>query len=292
MLVLRVALLLSTAHGFMVTAGPRCSASMSTRRSFVVAASDIDKCCAGPPCPPQGARPLIRARAVASPPQDCRRRVPTPVRLGLQVRRHHEGAHALHTAVHMHMQQHAMHAQALQNARSPAPRCAALHANPQIGSTAPDAIQAQAESRGGGMRRAAEGCPSHDAPSVKEGGLCSCTPLTVPPPISVQRMIRDATGNTKYEFGDGSKALADGSKDAAEKAREAVVAMAHTVGIGQRTYARACEYELPRPCSVPPRPFTHPPTRPGIDPRKLVECAGSLHVWLRGVGGLSVRRNR
>jgi hypothetical protein len=111
------------------------------------------------------------------------------------------------------------------------------------------------------MRRAAEGCPSHDAPSVKEGGLCSCTPLTVPPPISVQRMIRDATGNTKYEFGDGSKALADGSKDAAEKAREAVVAMAHTVGIGQRTYARACEYELPRPCSVPPRPFTHPPTR-------------------------------
>ena len=37
-------------------------------------------------------------------------------------------------------------------------------------------------------------------------------------------MIRDATGNTKYEFGDGSKALAEGSQEAAEKAREAIVA--------------------------------------------------------------------
>ena len=44
------------------------------------------------------------------------------------------------------------------------------------------------------------------------------TPLTVPRP-PVQRMIRDATGNTDYEFGDGSKALAAGTSDAAEKAR-------------------------------------------------------------------------
>ena len=49
-----------------------------------------------------------------------------------------------------------------------------------------------------------------------------CTPLTVHAPA--QRMIRDATGNTKYEFGDGSKALAEGSQEAAEKAREAIVA--------------------------------------------------------------------
>ena len=45
-----------------------------------------------------------------------------------------------------------------------------------------------------------------------------------PLPIFAQRMIRDATGNTKYEFGDGSKALAEGSQEAAEKAREAIVA--------------------------------------------------------------------
>uniref|UniRef100_A0A7S0EUG5 Uncharacterized protein n=1 Tax=Phaeocystis antarctica TaxID=33657 RepID=A0A7S0EUG5_9EUKA len=38
-----------------------------------------------------------------------------------------------------------------------------------------------------------------------------------------KRMIRDATGNTKYEFGDGSKAIADSSKDAAEKAAVAVL---------------------------------------------------------------------
>merc|ERR1719491_2250271 len=40
---LRAALLLSTAHGFTVTAGPRCSASVSTRRSLVVAAMEVDK---------------------------------------------------------------------------------------------------------------------------------------------------------------------------------------------------------------------------------------------------------
>ena len=56
-------LLLSAAHGFMVTAGPRSSASMSTRRSFVVAASDIDKCCAGPPCPAPGSAPTHFAHA-------------------------------------------------------------------------------------------------------------------------------------------------------------------------------------------------------------------------------------
>ena len=47
------------------------------------------------------------------------------------------------------------------------------------------------------------------------------TPLTVPAPIFAQRMIRDMTGNKEYEFGDGSKALAEGSKEAAEKARGA-----------------------------------------------------------------------
>ena len=47
------------------------------------------------------------------------------------------------------------------------------------------------------------------------------TPLTVPAPIFAQRMIRDMTGNKEYEFGDGSKALAEGSKEAAEKARAA-----------------------------------------------------------------------
>ena len=73
--------------------------------------------------------------------------------------------------------------------------------------------------------RAAEGAPSHDAPQGGGGRVVpSCTPLTVPPPIYAQRMIRDATGNTKYEFGDGSKAIADGSKDAAEKVRGALVA--------------------------------------------------------------------
>ena len=71
------------------------------------------------------------------------------------------------------------------------------------------------------MRQAAEGAPSHDA---HRGGwvVPYCTPLTVHAPA--QRMIRDATGNTKYEFGDGSKALAEGSQEAAEKAREAIVA--------------------------------------------------------------------
>lgn len=34
-------------------------------------------------------------------------------------------------------------------------------------------------------------------------------------------MIRDMTGNKEYEFGDGSKALAAGTKEAAEKARGA-----------------------------------------------------------------------
>ena len=51
--------------------------------------------------------------------------------------------------------------------------------------------------------------------------LPACTPLTVPAPIFAQRMIRDMTGNKEYEFGDGSKALAEGSKEAAEKARGA-----------------------------------------------------------------------
>mmetsp|Transcript_19362 Transcript_19362/g.48721 ORF Transcript_19362/g.48721 Transcript_19362/m.48721 type:complete len:185 (+) Transcript_19362:19-573(+) len=38
-----------------------------------------------------------------------------------------------------------------------------------------------------------------------------------------KRMIRDMTGNKEYEFGDGSKALAEGSKEAAEKAAVAVL---------------------------------------------------------------------
>ena len=52
-------------------------------------------------------------------------------------------------------------------------------------------------------------------------GVPAGTPLTVPAPIFAQRMIRDMTGNMEYEFGDGSKALAEGSKEAAEKARGA-----------------------------------------------------------------------
>ena len=52
-------------------------------------------------------------------------------------------------------------------------------------------------------------------------GVPAGTPLTVPAPIFAQRMIRDMTGNKEYEFGDGSKALAEGSKEAAEKARGA-----------------------------------------------------------------------
>ena len=36
-------------------------------------------------------------------------------------------------------------------------------------------------------------------------------------------MIRDATGNTDYEFGDGSKAVSQASMDAAEKAGAAVL---------------------------------------------------------------------
>ena len=36
-------------------------------------------------------------------------------------------------------------------------------------------------------------------------------------------MIRDATGNKEYEFGDGSKALSEASKEAAEKAATAVL---------------------------------------------------------------------
>ena len=155
-----VALVVSTAHGFVVTAGPRRSASMSRPRHDIVAAADYDKCFAGPPSPPS-LHPLMFicscARTVASPPQDCRGRISPPFRLGLQVRRHHEGAHALHTAMHV---------------------------------------------------RAAWVVPAG-------------TPLTVPAPIFAQRMIRDMTGNKEYEFGDGSKALAEGSKEAAEKARGA-----------------------------------------------------------------------
>ena len=156
-----VALVVSTAHGFVVTAGPRRSASMSRPRHDIVAAADYDKCFAGPPCRLR-AHPLVCihscARTVASPPQDCRGRISPPFRLGLQVRRHHEGAHALHTAMH--------------------------------------------------VRAVAWGVPAG-------------TPLTVPAPIFAQRMIRDMTGNKEYEFGDGSKALAEGSKEAAEKARGA-----------------------------------------------------------------------
>ena len=36
-------------------------------------------------------------------------------------------------------------------------------------------------------------------------------------------MIRDATGNKEYEFGDGSRALSEASKEAAEKAATAVL---------------------------------------------------------------------
>ena len=50
-----VALVVSTAHGFVVTAGPRRSASMSRPRHDIVAAADYDKCFAGPPCPPSRA---------------------------------------------------------------------------------------------------------------------------------------------------------------------------------------------------------------------------------------------
>ena len=38
-----------------------------------------------------------------------------------------------------------------------------------------------------------------------------------------KRVIRDMTGNTDYEFGDGSKALASATTDAAEKAAAAVL---------------------------------------------------------------------
>ena len=38
-----------------------------------------------------------------------------------------------------------------------------------------------------------------------------------------KRMIRDLTGNTDYEFGDGSKAIAEATKDSAEKAAVAVL---------------------------------------------------------------------
>jgi hypothetical protein len=37
------------------------------------------------------------------------------------------------------------------------------------------------------------------------------------------RVIRDMTGNTDYEFGDGSRALSAASKDAAEAAAAAVI---------------------------------------------------------------------
>ena len=58
-------------------------------------------------------------------------------------------------------------------------------------------------------------------PCVRAWVAPAGTPLTVPAPIFAQRMIRDMTGNKEYEFGDGSKALAEGSKEAAEKARRA-----------------------------------------------------------------------
>ena len=108
--------------------------------------------------------------------------------------------------------------------RSPAPRRAAPDANPQLGRAAPRTALAlaraaeRAEAGGGWLVLL-----TNDAPQGGRGrDVPSCTPLTVPPPICAQRMIRDATGNTKYEFGDGSKAIADSSKDAAEKVREAL----------------------------------------------------------------------
>ena len=70
------------------------------------------------------------------------------------------------------------------------------------------------------MRRAAEGAPTTMQP-LSRLGCARMHPLTVAAPIHAQRMIRDMTGNKEYEFGDGSKALAEGSKEAAEKARGA-----------------------------------------------------------------------
>ena len=111
-------LLLSAAHGFMVTAGPRSSASMSTRRSFVVAASDIDKCCAGPPCPPPGSAPTHFAHA------------PRLASAGLSRESTH--THLTRTTssatsrrracTAVHMQQRAMHTVVPRDASSPAPK--------------------------------------------------------------------------------------------------------------------------------------------------------------------------
>ena len=156
-----VALVVSTAHGFVVTAGPRRSASMSRPRHDIVAAADYDKCFAGPPCPP------LRAP----------------------------------THVHTLMCAHRRFASAgLSRANIP---------------TLPTRTTSSATSR----RRA---CTAH-CHARACGGLVvpAGTPLTVPAPIFAQRMIRDMTGNKEYEFGDGSKALAEGSKEAAEKARGA-----------------------------------------------------------------------
>ena len=111
-------LLLSAAHGFMVTAGPRSSASMSTRRSFVVAASDIDKCCAGPPCPPPGSAPTHFAHA------------PRLASAGLSRESTH--THLTRTTssatsrrracTAAHIQQRAMHTVVPRDASSPAPK--------------------------------------------------------------------------------------------------------------------------------------------------------------------------
>ena len=79
------------------------------------------------------------------------------------------------------------------------------------------------------MRRIGRGSDSAWGLGLVFGGTTNLDtvqvrPFDLPPSLDVllaQRMIRDATGNTEYEFGDGSKALAAGTSDAAEKAREA-----------------------------------------------------------------------
>ena len=172
---LSLALLLSTAHGFVVTAGPRRSASMSRPRHDIVAAADYDKCRPSPPCRLR-VHPLMFIRSCAHtvaslPPQDCRGRISPPFRLGLQVRRHHEGAHALPHCPRACVRACGPHSRM----RSPAPGCAEVcmltHRSvaPRHTPSGPDGEHRRGYAAGGG------GCRDHDA-APQARGLCPHAP--------------------------------------------------------------------------------------------------------------------
>ena len=115
------------------------------------------------------------------------------------------------------------------------------------------------------MRRVAEGAPSHDAPLGGRGwAVPSCTPLTVHAPSHLcpaDDPRRDGQHEVRVRRRlQGTRRRLPGSRGEGALNHRSLVARAHTVGIGQRTYARACVYELHRPCSVSPHFITHPPT--------------------------------